>query len=270
MASVAVTVSATANGRILAELSAALEQHRPVALVTIVATRRSVPRHAGTKMLVYGDGATVGTVGGGEMEAKVIAEARDAIRQGRPRLVQYELVNPSEGDPGICGGELTLYMEPYMPPHTVYVIGCGHVGVAVIDLAHWLGYHTIAIDDRPDLVSAAALPNADVRFAGTVAAALVEHPVPDGASIVVVTRSPEVDVRILPTLVATPAGYIGVMGSKKRWAATREELLAAGVDEAALNRIHVPIGIDLNAETLEEIAVSILSEVIRENRMGKA
>jgi xanthine dehydrogenase accessory factor len=217
-------------------------------------------------MLVFADGTTQGTVGGGAMEAKVVSEAQDAIHRGQPRLVKYELVNPTEGDPGICGGELTLYLEPYMPPHTVYVIGCGHVGVAVIDLAHWLGYRTIAIDDRPDLVTEEALPLADVRFAGGVDEALAAHPVPEDASIIVVTRSPDVDVQILPSLIDTPARYIGVMGSKTRWASTRKELIAAGVAETALDRLHVPIGIDLNAETLEEIAVSILSEVIQDHR----
>jgi xanthine dehydrogenase accessory factor len=256
----------TGNAEILNELSAALEAGRPVALVTIVATQRSVPRRAGTKMLVFADGDTIGTVGGGEMEAKAVAAARSAIEARKPQVVTYELVNPNEGDPGICGGELTLYMEPYMSPHSVYVIGCGHVGVAVIDLAHWLGYRTIAIDDRPDLVGEDVLPNADVRFAGSVADAIAAHPVPEDASIIVVTRSPEVDVRILPDLVETPARYIGVMGSRKRWAATRDELLAKGIPAGKLDRLHVPIGIEIKAETLEEIAVSILSEVIRENR----
>ncbi len=256
----------TDNRRILAELTAALEEQRPVTLATIVATERSVPRRAGTKMLVYADGSTMGTVGGGEMEAKVIAAARDALRKRKPATVDYELVNPSAGDPGICGGALTVYLEPYMSPHTVYVIGCGHVGVTVIDLAHWLGYRTVAIDDRPDLVSEEALPNADVRFAGTVTEALAAHPVPEDASIIVVTRSPEVDVKTLPELLETPAGYIGVMGSRKRWAATRDQLIDAGVDPQKLEQLHVPIGIEIKAETLEEIAVSILSEVIRENR----
>lgn len=259
-------MSVADNTRILGELSAAVAADRPVVLATIVATRRSVPRHAGTKMLIFADGASIGTVGGGEMEAKVVAAAQEAIRKGRSRLVDYELVNPNEGDPGICGGELTLYLEPYMPQHTVYVIGCGHVGRTVVDLGHWLGYRTVAIDDRPDLVSEEAMPNADIRFAGTVSDAIEKHPVTSDTSIIVVTRSPEVDIRIIPELLATPARYVGVMGSQKRWRSTREQLISAGVTEEQLQRIHVPIGIDLNAETLEEIAVSILSEVIRENR----
>ena len=89
-------------------------------------------------MLVFADGSTTGTVGGGKMEATAIEAARESLRLHKPRLVDYELVNPEAGDPGICGGELTLYLEPYMPPHNVYVIGCGHVGRTVVDLAHWL------------------------------------------------------------------------------------------------------------------------------------
>lgn len=262
------TVSGGDSARILRELNDAVAAGKPVVLATIVATKRSVPRRAGTKMLVFGDGSSLGTVGGGEMEAKVVAAAREAFQHHKPSLIEYELVNPEEGDPGICGGSLTLYLEPYMPPHNVYVIGCGHVGRSVIDLAHWLGYRTIAIDDRPDLVSEDSLPNADVRFAGSVSEALETNPVTADSSIIVVTRSPEVDIRILPSLLATPARYIGVMGSRNRWNSTREQLLTNGVPAEQLDRLHVPIGIEINAETLEEIAVSIMSEVVKVNRAG--
>jgi xanthine dehydrogenase accessory factor len=258
----------TDNERILRDLNEAVDTGDPVVLATVVATQRSVPRRAGTKMLVFADGRTRGTVGGGEMEAKAIAAALDTLRTHKPTLEQYELVNPEAGDPGICGGSLTLYLEPYMPPHSVYVIGCGHVGRTVVDLAHWLGYRTIAIDDRPDLVSAEAMPNADVRFAGSVEDAMAANPVTEDSSIVVVTRSPELDIRIIPSLLATPARYIGVMGSRNRWKSTRNQLVADGISPEQLERLHVPIGIEIHAETLEEIAVSILSEVININRSG--
>lgn len=263
-------MSAANNAAILHDLNAAVAADRPVVLATIVATRRSVPRHAGTKMLVYADGTTSGTIGGGAMEAKVVAEALHSLENGKIRLLDYELVNPNEGDPGICGGELTVYLEPYMPAHTVFVIGCGHVGRTVVELAHWLGYRTIAVDDRPDQVSEEAMPLADFRFAGSVADAIDQHQVTKDTSIVVVTRSPELDAEIIPALLDTPARYIGVMGSAKRWRSTRSQLVAAGVDEAVLERVRVPIGIELNAETLQEIAVSILSEVIRDNRGDKS
>ena len=259
-------MSAGDNAQVLRELAAALESGRTAALATVVQTRRSVPRRAGTKMLVLDDGRTVGTVGGGAMEAAVIAEALEAIRSGKSNLLEYDLLNPAEGDPGICGGEVKIYLEPYMPPHTVYVIGCGHVGRRVVDLAHWLGYRTIAVDDRQDLITEEALPNADVRFHGSVEAALAAHPMTADSSVVVVTRSTDLDAAALPHLVDSPARYVGVMGSHTRWRATSERLIAAGLSAESLGRVHSPIGIEVGAETLEEIAVSIMSEIIKVNR----
>jgi xanthine dehydrogenase accessory factor len=259
-------MAATGHRHLLDEMSAAVSASKPVVLATVVATRRSVPRHAGTKMLVYGKGEQSGTIGGGELEARVIDDALEALRTGKTRLETYALVDPDRGDPGVCGGEMTVYLEPYMPPHTVLVIGIGHVGQAVVDLAHWLGYRTIANDDRPDRVTEDVVPDADERFTGTTAEALAANPVTEDTSIVLVSRSVEVDVDAIPQLLATPARYIGVMGSDRRWTTTRRRLVDSGVAEADLDRIHVPVGIELGAETVEEIAVSILSQIIKETR----
>ena len=213
-------------------------------------------------MLVYGDGTTSGTVGGGQVEALIRDDALVALDDGTTRLKQYTLEDPERGDPGICGGTMTISLEPYMPPHTIFVIGCGHVGRAVVDLAHWLGYRTVATDDRAELVTDESMPNAEVRRVGTVEEALAAEPVHENTSIVVVTRSHDMDVEIVPLLLETPARYIGVMGSTRRWTATRERLLESGVSAKAIDRVHVPIGINIGAETVEEIAVSIMSEVI--------
>ena len=213
-------------------------------------------------MLVHEDGSTSGTIGGGKVEAIVVADALETITTRETRLATYTLQDPLRGDPGVCGGTMTIALEPYMPPPTVLVIGAGHVGQAVVDLAHWLGYRTVVVDDRADLVTSEALPNADVVFAGDVAAAIEMYPVTADTSVVVVTRSFEMDALIVPLLLATPAPYIGVMGSKRRWSSTRDAL--AGVDLSAddLLRVHAPIGIEIGAESVEEIAVSIMSEVI--------
>ena len=247
---------------LLAELSVAVGRARPVVVATIVDTARSVPRHAGAKMLIYGDSSTSGTIGGGQVEALIRADALDALNDGTTRLKQYTLEDPERGDPGICGGTMTVSLEPYMPPHTVFVIGCGHVGRAVIDLAHWLGYRTVATDDRAELVTEESMPNAEIRLEGSVEEALAAEPVHENTSIVVVTRSHAMDVEIVPLLLATPARYVGVMGSTRRWEATRERLIESSVLAGDIERVHVPIGIDIGAETVEEIAVSIMSEVI--------
>jgi xanthine dehydrogenase accessory factor len=153
-----------------------------------------------------------------------------------------------------------------MTPSTVFVIGAGHVGKAVVDLAHWLGYRTVVVDERAEMVTEAAIPLADIRFAGTVADAIAAHPVSETTSVVVVTRSHEIDAQITPLLLETPAGYIGVMGSKRRWEETRRVLAASDVPGGALERIHHPIGLQIGAETVEEIAVSIMAEVVASNR----
>lgn len=259
-------MSMAEHHRILDELADAIAAGRPVVLATIVSTKRSVPRHAGTKMLVYEGAEQTGTIGGGELEARVVADALEALASGKTRLEQYALVDPDQGDPGVCGGELTVYLEPYMPPHTVFVIGAGHVGAAVVDLAHWLGYRTVASDDRAERVKEDVVPNADERIVGSVADALAAVPVTETTSVVVVSRSVDLDVEAIPAILETPAAYIGVMGSARRWTTTRRRLLDGGVDEAALQRVHVPIGIEIGAETVEEIAVSIMSEIIRETR----
>lgn len=213
-------------------------------------------------MLVYPDGSMSGTIGGGQVEMAIRADALAVLTSRRPEVRRYELVDPSQGDPGVCGGTMTVYLEAYMSPHTVFVIGCGHVGKAVVDLAHWLGYRTVAVDDRAELVTAEAMPNADVRFPGSVEDAIATHPVTEDTAIVVVTRSHDIDAEITPLLLATDAGYIGVMGSKRRWANTKDLIVAGGVSDTELGRVHNPIGLDIGAESVEEIAVSIMSQII--------
>ena len=142
----------------LAELEASGEAG---ALCTVVRERGSVPRHAGSKMLVYADGRLQGTIGGGEMESRVIREALAALADGQPRVVEYKLVDPTQGDPGVCGGEVEVFVEPIRPRPTVLVIGGGHIGRAVVHLAHWLGFRVALADDRPEFCTPEWAPGAD-------------------------------------------------------------------------------------------------------------
>lgn len=253
---------------LIEELLAAQKDGEAVVLATVTQARGSVPRRAGAKMLVYEDGHISGTVGGGEMESRVINEAQESLEDGRPRVLPYSLVDPRRGDPGVCGGELEVYLEPYLPPATVFIVGAGHVGQAVAELAHWLGYRVVVHDDREDLATEEAVPDADVYLPGTMDEALSQHKITRNTFVVLTTRNVMVDREVLPQLAGTPAPYVGVIGSRKRWQHTKELLAEEGLSEEQLARFHSPIGLELNAETPEEIAVSIMSEIIMLRRGG--
>jgi len=232
------------------------------ALCTIVRSQGSTPRHTASKMLVYPDGRLVGSVGGGELENRVIAEAQQALEDGRARMVAYNMADPERGDPGVCGGQVEVYVEPIMPKPTLLVIGAGHVGKAVAHLAHWLGYYVVVSDDRAELCTPEHIPDADAYYPVAMAELPAQLPIDRWTAIVMTTRGSDVDVLGLPALLNTPAKYIGVIGSRRRWELTRRQLIDQGVSPELLAQVHSPIGLELNAETPEEIAVSIMAEVL--------
>ncbi|HLE15161.1 MAG TPA: XdhC family protein [Anaerolineales bacterium] len=235
-------------------------------LCTIVHSQGSTPRHVGSKMLVYADGRTLGSVGGGELESRVLAEARQVLRDGSPRLLSYNMSAPDRGDPGVCGGQVEVFVEPIQPQPLLVVIGAGHVGKAVVHLAHWLGFKVAVSDDRAEFATPEALPGADLYFPVPLVELNQHLDITPWTYLILTTRSVDIDVPGLPVLLDSPAAFIGVIGSKKRWATTCQQLLEAGVPQEKLDRVRSPMGIELNAETPEEIAVSILAEIIRLRR----
>jgi xanthine dehydrogenase accessory factor len=238
------------------------------ALCTIVRSRGSTPRRSGSKMLVYADGNFIGTVGGGEVESRVIQEALDSLKSGSPKVLAYDMVNPKEGDPGVCGGQLEVYVEPILPKPTLLIVGGGHVGQAVAHLARWLNFHVAVSDDRVEFCTPEMNPDADV-FYPVKMGELAEHlDITPQTYIILTTRGANVDIEGLPALLNSPAAYIGVIGSRRRWAVTRKALLEAGVAEEKLDQVYSPMGLELNAETPEEIAVSIMAEIIMVRNEG--
>jgi len=254
--------------QILIELLAAQERREAVALAVVIEAQGSAPRHAGAKMLVYGDGRTLGSVGGGEMEARVLAAAGELIRAGGSRLLTYSLVEPQRGDPGVCGGQMQIFIEAYTTPHTLFIFGCGHVGRALASLGHWLGFRVVAYDDRPELATKENMPDADVLLTGAPADLTAAQPIDERTHLALVTRNVGLDRQLLPHLLDTPAPYIGVMGSRRRWAETRRLLIEDGLPPEKLARVVSPIGLEINAESPNEIAVSIMAQIIMTQRGG--
>jgi xanthine dehydrogenase accessory factor len=232
------------------------------ALCMIIRSRGSTPRHVSSKMLVYPDGHILGTVGGGEVENRVIKEALLAMQDNKPRLLEYNMTDPERGDPGICGGQLEIYVEPIIPKPILVVVGVGHVGKAVAHLAKWLGFVVAVCDDRPDFCTPASVPEADIYFPIPLEELSQKMDITPWTYLVLTTRGMDVDVVGLPSLLETNAAYIGVIGSKRRWAMTVKTLIAAGVSGEKLKQVYTPIGLDIHPETPEEIAVSIMAEII--------
>jgi xanthine dehydrogenase accessory factor len=232
------------------------------ALCTVVKSEGSTPRHVGSKMLVYPDGNFIGTVGGGDLEHRVLDEAWMAISDGQPRTLKYSMVDPSRGDPGVCGGTVEVFVEPILPPALIVIIGAGHVGKAVVHLAKWLGFRVAVSDDRPEFCNLEAIPNADAYYPVPMAELVNQFKVTHQTYFVITSRGSSVDAQGLPSLLDSGAAYIGVIGSRRRWLTTVKALQEKGVAEAKIARVHSPMGLELNAETPEEIAVSIMAEIL--------
>jgi len=232
------------------------------AICTITAAQGSTPRHIGSKMLVFENGEFTGTVGGGELEHRVLDEAKLAISDGKARKLNYSMNDPARGDPGVCGGQVEVFVEPVLPAPKIIVIGGGHVGKAVVHLAKWLGFRVAVSDDRVEFCTPETNPDAD-EFYPVPMAELAQHVnINRQTYLILTTRGVATDVPGIPALLATRAAYIGVIGSRRRWSMTVKGLQETGLNAESIARIHSPIGLELNAETPEEIAVSILAEII--------
>ena len=232
------------------------------ALCTVVRSEGSTPRHVGSKMLVYPDGTFIGTVGGGDLEHRVMDEAWMALSDGQSRTLKYSMVDPSRGDPGVCGGTVEVFVEPILPPAMIVVIGTGHVGKAVVHLAKWLGFRVAASDDREEFCTPESVPEADEYYPVEMGKLAEQLKVTRQTYIVVTSRGSSVDAVGLPSLLESNAAYIGVIGSKRRWLTTVKALKEKGVSEELIKKVHSPMGLELNAETPEEIAVSIMAEIL--------
>ncbi len=254
---------------VYAALLEAQDQGTAVALATVIGVSGSVPRHEGSKLLVYGDGSFVGTVGGGALEARVLKEALAALSDGETRKLSYTLNDITAGDPGVCGGTVEVFVEPIGVAQTLLVIGGGHVGKALARLGKWMDYRVILADDRAEFCNPDYLPGMDGYIIGKPDEVVARVPITKQTNVAAVTRGLPVDIDLIPALLATDAGYIGVIGSRRRWSITRKALIEErGVDAVQLQRIRAPIGLELEAETPKEIALSIMAEIVMLRRGG--
>jgi xanthine dehydrogenase accessory factor len=256
------------NVRFFRDLDEIQSRGETAVFCTIVRSSGSTPRHVGSHMIVYPTGATNGSVGGGELETQVIEAAVQVIKNGESRTIKYRFVDPSKGDVGVCGGEAEVFLEAIIPDPKLIVIGAGHVGKAVANLGQFLGFKVIVSDDRPGFCTKDSFPDAEEVIECKMAALPGKTPFTPSTYVVLTTRGTEVDVAGLPKLLEQPFAYLGIIGSRRRWQVTKKELIDKGVSQKLIKRVHSPMGLELNAETPEEIAVSIMAEIIMNKHHG--
>jgi len=259
------------NHEVFAALGEALSRGEEAALVTIVSSNGSTPQRVGAKMLVFGDGRIVGTVGGGCYEHDAIGKARQVLQTRKATTVKYDLNDDFAEETGlVCGGQMEVFIEPIEAAPAVYIFGAGHVGYYLARMAHEAGFGVHVIDDRAAFANIERFPFAASIVVDDIPAWLAQTPLPSTAYAVIVTRGHRNDLDALRALAPRDLRYIGLIGSRAKVSRLYEQLLAeTGVDPALLERIHAPIGLDLGAVTPQEIAVSITAELIAVRR-GKA
>jgi xanthine dehydrogenase accessory factor len=235
---------------------------RRAALATVIGVGGSAPRHSGARMLVHDDGATVGTIGGGQVEHRVIAVALEVLRTGVPARYEVHLTR----DLGMCcGGAMEVYVEPLQVREPFVVFGAGHVACAVAPLLVALDFAVTVVDTRDELLTAGRFPGCTLADADPVAFARELGPDPS-AWWLIVTHDHGIDQDLCEVLLPKACSWLGMIGSRAKVAKFLMRLRAGGVDESLFAKLCAPVGLDLGAETPAEIAVAIAAEVVRVRR----
>lgn len=240
------------------------------AVATIIGAKGSTPREVGAKMLIREDGTFLGTIGGGCMEAEVWQEATKAMEEEKPRTVHFDLTGKEAEESGmICGGVMDIYIEPIIPTPKVFIFGGGHISLYVSKMSTMVGFQVGVVDDRPQFANKERFPEAEEVIAEEFPMALPKLKVNQASYLVIVTRGHAYDQEVLEWAVSTPARYIGMIGSRKKIQAVYSNLVEKGMPREKFNRVHAPIGLDIGGLTPEEIAVSIVAEMIQVRRKKK-
>ena len=327
----------------ISELQKLRNEGKTFVVATIIQHGGSTPRSTGTKMIVSADRNSIGTIGGGKLEADVITKSGEVMREGRPRVVDYEFSGADAASMDmICGGsarvlidhltgeshdfwsvvdslalpshalsgwlattiqangvvlhrfisaeetnkladgpledlgqikspilreaaEEMLYIEPVAFPSRVFIFGAGHVSRAIARITTMVDFHTIVIDDRQEFANRDRFPDAaEIRADQPVSKLFDVREFTPADSIVIVTRGHLQDQLVLEKSLQTNSGYIGMIGSKRKCRLIFDNLLEKGYSKEQIQRVHSPIGLDIHAETPEEIAVSIVAELIQQ------
>ena len=237
------------------------------ALATIVQVNGSIPSYESAKLLVREDGSMVGTIGGGCVEAEVWNAAREVMETERPRHLNFSLGQDAAYDNGlICGGQLSVFVEPVVPQPRVFIFGAGHISKSLSKVAAMAGFEPVVIDNREQYANRERFPDAVEVIAEEYDDAFPKLTIRDTSYIVIVTRGHRDDMRVLRQAVDTSARYIAMIGSKRKVIGVVKELEKEGLPRASFDRLFAPMGFEIGAIAPEEIAIAVVAEMIAVRR----
>jgi len=249
---------------IMEELLRCLEENRPAALVTVTSASGSTPSRPGAKMLVYDDGAILGTVGGGALEARLIEEAVRVIKKGEPFYASYSLNdNDAAGLGMVCGGEISAFIDCFVTGPELVIVGAGHISQDLARMVKMLDFKVTVIDDREDYACKERFPEADRLVVDDIGDVLDKYKITENTYLAILSRGHKYDQVALEKVVGSDAVYIGMIGSRSKIKTVFESLRDKGFKDSDLEKVHAPIGLDLGGSTPAEIALSIAAEIIK-------
>lgn len=236
-------------------LAEAIRLHEPVVVATVVQVKGASPAKVGAQIVLRNDGTTSGTVGGGKLEAAILADAREALAGRQCLLKHYTLREEGEDAVGtLCGGELTVFIQSYTPPPHLVIVGGGHIGRPLKTMAEAAGFEVVVVDVHPERGAAPDLHQVELTA---------------DSYVVLITTDHVADEAAMRQVIDTPVPYIGMIGSRAKCQIVLDHLRSDGYSEEALSRVYAPIGLDLGGPTPGEIAVAILAEIIAVRRGGR-
>src|ERR1700744_5524400 len=241
------------------------------ALAPIVQVNGSIPSYESAKLLVREDGSMLGTIGGGCVEAEVWNVARDVMENERARHMNFSLGQDAAYDNGlICGGQLSVFVEPVVPQPVAFIFGAGHISKSLSKVANMAGFSTVIVDNREAFANRERFPEAAEVHAEEYEDLFPKLDIRDTSYLIIVTRGHRDDMRVLRWAVTTPARYIAMIGSKRKTISVVKELEKDGIPREAFEKIFAPMGLEIGAETPEEIAISVVGEMIAMRRGPKS
>ena len=235
-------------------LAEAIQNKQTAVLGSVVEVKGASPAKVGAQIVLLEDGTTAGTVGGGKLEAAILEDARLALTEERPRLTHYSLTEEGLESVGtLCGGEVRAFIQPFLPPPQLIIVGGGHIGRPLKVMGEAAGFEVVVVDAEPGRANVPGLESVHLTT---------------DSFIVLITTDHISDEAALRQVIDSPVRYIGMIGSRRKCETIMGHLRADGISEEVLTRVYAPIGLDLGGPTPEEIAVSILAEIIAVRRGG--